>query len=428
MKKKNIKIITILIVVLIILGTIALSLVWNGKIILNDYFIDEDSVKGIDVSSYQGEIQWEVISNQNISFAFIKSTEGSSFVDENFDYNFEQAKNTSLDIGAYHFFSYDSDGKTQAENFISNVVPFEGMLPPVIDLEFYGDKEQNPPDRAKVEKQLKIMLDLLEEHYGQKPIIYATEKSYQMYLLGDYSEYDIWIRNVITKPNLLDERQWTFWQYTNREKLDGYNGEEKYIDVNVFNGDIEEYKLYLESNTYKPRAGEDSNANKTIPYPLELIMTSGAGAWYSSITINSDGSFTGEHHNSEAGLTGEDYPEGTVYGCEYEGKFTNIRQIDDYTFSLTLESITTDHEQGYYYIKNGMRIETSPAYGLLYSDNTKPAKEFLLYTPETPIDKLSEGFLFYWPFRYDRESTDSLSCYGLYNIETEDGFFTMSDN
>ena len=77
------------------------------------------------VSSYQGEINWRVLSSQNISFVFIKATEGSSFVDKNFAYNFQEAQKTSLSVGAYHFFSYDSEGKTQAENFINTVVPFE---------------------------------------------------------------------------------------------------------------------------------------------------------------------------------------------------------------------------------------------------------------------------------------------------------------
>ena len=69
-----------------------------------------------------------------------------------------------------------------------------------------------------------------------------------------YEEYDIWIRNVISKPKLSDDRMWTFWQYTNRERLKGYNGKEKYIDVNVFNGSPEAYFAYLDNDTYKDLA------------------------------------------------------------------------------------------------------------------------------------------------------------------------------
>ena len=251
MKKKLFKAVIISLLLLVIMGVVSFSLVWSGVILLNGSAADQYSVRGIDVSSHQGKIDWEVLASQNISFAFIKATEGSSFADENFSYNFAEAQKNALAVGAYHFFSYDSEGKTQAENFINTVSPFDGMLPPVIDLEFYGDKEKKPPQREYVDAQLKTMLAILEKHYKQKPIIYATEKSYELYLSGDYGEYDIWIRNVITKPKLSDNRQWIFWQYTNRERLNGYSGTEKYIDVNVFNGSTEKYQAYLAENTYK---------------------------------------------------------------------------------------------------------------------------------------------------------------------------------
>ena len=88
-------------------------------------------------------------------------------------------------------------------------------------------------------------------HYGQKPIIYATEKSYELYLDGDYEQYDIWIRNVISKPELSDCRNWCFWQYTNRGKLGGYHGDERYIDMDVFNGSTQEFTQYIQSHGFK---------------------------------------------------------------------------------------------------------------------------------------------------------------------------------
>ncbi|MBQ8687833.1 MAG: glycoside hydrolase family 25 protein [Ruminococcus sp.] len=251
MKKKAFKLMITVVSVIAFLCVFLFILIWNGVIQLNGFSADQYPVKGVDVSSYQGEIDWKTLSSQDVSFVFMKATEGSSYVDACFDYNYEAAKKTNLAVGAYHFFSYDSDGKTQAENFINTVASFDGMLPPVIDLEFYGDKEKNPPEREYVDTQLKAMLEALEDHYKLKPIIYATEKSYELYLAGDYEEYDIWIRNVITKPELSDHRDWTFWQYTNRERLRGYSGEEKYIDVNVFHGSTEDFDAYLKSNTYQ---------------------------------------------------------------------------------------------------------------------------------------------------------------------------------
>ena len=141
----------------ILLG-ILFFLLWNGIILLNNPSMTEYPVRGVDVSSYQGEIDWKTLSSQNLSFAFIKATEGSSFVDPCFDYNYEKAQKTDLRIGAYHFFSYDSSGEDQAENFISTVSKIDNMLPPVIDLEFYGDKEKNPPEQKAVREQLDRML------------------------------------------------------------------------------------------------------------------------------------------------------------------------------------------------------------------------------------------------------------------------------
>lgn len=243
-KKKALKILAAIFATLFIGCIITAALLYNGVILLNAPSLDDYPVRGVDVSTYQGEIDWEVLSAQDISFAFIKATEGSSLVDPHFSFNFTEAQKCDIAIGAYHFFSYDSPAETQAENFINTVEAFEGMLPPVIDLEFYGNKEKHPPAREYVDEQLGIMLDTLEAYYGLKPIIYATEKSYELYLSGDYAEYDIWIRDVYFDPKLSDGREWTFWQYTNRERLDGYHGREKYIDVNVFNGSTEDFASY----------------------------------------------------------------------------------------------------------------------------------------------------------------------------------------
>lgn len=201
-------------------------------------------VRGVDVSSYQGDIDWDVLSKQGISFAFIKATEGSTFVDKYFDSNFSNAIQTSLRIGAYHFFSFDSPGETQADNFISTVPRVEGCLPPVVDFELYADKAKNLPEAEATRVQLNDLLRKMENHYGKKPIIYATEETYSLYLAGYYEGHDIWIRNVFTKPKPLVNQTWTFWQYTNRERLDGYNGVEYYIDMNVFNGTAAEFDSY----------------------------------------------------------------------------------------------------------------------------------------------------------------------------------------
>ncbi len=204
-------------------------------------FVYKYPVRGVDVSHYQGDIDWSVLAAENIQFSFIKATEGSSSVDERFAENWAGAGDAGLKIGAYHFFSFDSQGLTQAENFISHVKKEEGMLPPVVDVEFYGDKENNPPAASDIQPELQSFLDKLEEYYGVRPIIYTTMKAYNCYIKDNFDTYPLWIRNIIREPGNELNHQWIFWQYTGSGKLNGYRGEEPCIDLNVFHGNEEDF-------------------------------------------------------------------------------------------------------------------------------------------------------------------------------------------
>ncbi len=232
-------------IILIISVLLLIILLWyQGIIILNASSAKHYPIKGVDVSAFQGEIEWKKLQEQGLKFAFIKATEGSTFVDKYFKNNWKSAENTTLRVGAYHFFSYDSEGITQAQNFIKTVQIDKKSLPPVIDVEFYGDKGKNPPNRNKVEKELQTMVKMLEEHYKKRIILYTTQKAYDLYIKDSFEQCDVWIRDVFRKPSLSDKRAWTFWQYTDREKLNGYSGNEKFIDVNVFKGSKREFEEY----------------------------------------------------------------------------------------------------------------------------------------------------------------------------------------
>ncbi|MGN1412123.1 MAG: GH25 family lysozyme [Oscillospiraceae bacterium] len=239
----SIKMIKSLLVILIILSISILILLFKGVIQLNNPERLGYTVKGVDVSEYQGEIDWSELSSQGIQFAFIKATEGSSYVDKYFHQNFENAKKTDLRIGAYHFFSFESAGSTQADNFISNVDFNSNSLPNVIDLELYGEFRDNPLDKDTVQRELSIMLDKLREHYYSEPIIYTTVSTYNLYL-KDFDQYHIWFRDVYSSSNLDVIPNVDFWQYSNRKVLKGYSGEEKFIDMNVFIGSQEDFNNY----------------------------------------------------------------------------------------------------------------------------------------------------------------------------------------
>lgn len=234
--------------VLLGLSVSAAALSYFGIIRLNNPSSSKYPVRGVDVSSFQGEIDFNLLSKNNINFAYIKATEGSTYKDTKFSENFKNSKKTELCAGAYHFMSFDSSGAAQSANFISAVGKDCGKLPPAVDVELYGKYKKSPPERKETAKILKELLSNLESYYSRKPVIYCTENSYNLYIKDEFDGYPLWIRNVFTRPILKKNKQWTFWQYSDRGVLSGYKGKEKYIDLNVFYSDKSDFENFLLNN------------------------------------------------------------------------------------------------------------------------------------------------------------------------------------
>ena len=240
--RKKIIILSASAAVFVIIAVIA-ALFYFGIIHFNHPDPDEYPVAGVDVSNYQGDIDWKTLSAQNIEFAFIKATEGSSFVDARFSENWAAAAETDIRIGAYHFFSFESSGEKQAKLFCETVIKVDNMLPPVIDVEYYGKfKKKADVDLPEIKKELRTLIDILTVEYGMKPIVYCDAKTYNDIVKNDFSDCDLWYRSVYSSvPSGIE---WTFWQYSNRHVLKGYNGRERYIDMNVFAGTEEDFRSY----------------------------------------------------------------------------------------------------------------------------------------------------------------------------------------
>lgn len=196
-------------------------------------------VKGVDISYYQGEINWEELSaHDHVMFAYIKATEGSRHLDERFSENWTSARNAGVYTGAYHFVSFESSGETQAENFISIVPKQANSLPPVLDLELYNEElMKNPPSKKQVHEILDVMIEKLESYYGVKPIIYTSSNLYLKYLLGSYRDCGMWMSNTSCEP-LAD---WTFWQYSFEGLLPGFSTDKIHVDLNVYNGSEQDF-------------------------------------------------------------------------------------------------------------------------------------------------------------------------------------------
>ena len=232
-----------ILIILIFLSALLALLLYLGIVHINNPSKAKYPVNGVDVSAYQGQVDWDTLSSQDIDFAYIKATEGSTFKDSCFEYNWKEAGETDLRIGAYHFFSFESSGEKQAANFIDSVDAIPMMLPPVIDVEYYG-KYQNEDDIDVVEirAELRNMISILKEEYGVNPVLYVSEETYNTIVAQEFSDCDIWYRSVYGKID--GDLDWTFWQYSNRHRLNGYEGEEPFIDMNVFYGSKEEFESY----------------------------------------------------------------------------------------------------------------------------------------------------------------------------------------
>lgn len=225
---------TIIIILLAALACVAL-LIGKKKIKINNSFVSPDGIIGVDISHYQGDVDMDKLIGQGVKFVYAKATEGSGSVDEYFEKNRENGLKSGMPMGFYHFFSFDSPGKNQAENFIKTVGNEPGRLIPVVDVEFYGDKETNPPEKEDVERELSGLLRELEREYGYKPMLYTTLKVYFKYIKGTYDDYPLWIRNVYFPAKYVVGDTWTMWQYDDTAMLDGINGDEKYIDMDIIN-------------------------------------------------------------------------------------------------------------------------------------------------------------------------------------------------
>lgn len=199
-------------------------------------------IHGIDVSRYQRIISWDAVKemkvkNVQLGFVFIKATEGIVNTDPQFRRNWKKSKQAGMVRGAYHFFLATKDGREQAENFISAVDLEEGDLPPVVDIEqTYG------VSLPVLKKELKEWLDVIENYYGVKPIIYTNVDFYSRCLGKEFNSYPLWAAHYFQYDTPRINRQWDFWQHSEEGRVNGILSK---VDFNVFNGDSLQFRNIL---------------------------------------------------------------------------------------------------------------------------------------------------------------------------------------
>ena len=196
-------------------------------------------VKGIDVSHWQGEINWTKVYEAGYRFVFIKATEGVNFVDPNLEKNVEGAKKAGLLVGVYHFAHPESNKpEDEARFFLSVAGKYvkNGYLKPVLDLE----KGCNLGSEKLTEWVLRWAKTIFVET-GVEPIIYVNSYYATNCLENPVTKYDLWIAHWTYDPALQPNTgiwsKWKFWQYSDNGTVPGINGK---VDLDLYNGNIEQ--------------------------------------------------------------------------------------------------------------------------------------------------------------------------------------------
>lgn len=216
-------------------------------------------IHGIDISHYQGKIDWEQLKNAMIEgcpvrFVIIKSTEGASRLDDHFRENFNQVRDYGFIRGVYHFWSNKSSAREQAYYFLDKVHLTEGDLPPVLDI------EHKPADKSVDDFQRDVLtwLHIVEDKYHAKPIIYTYYKFKEKYLSAPvFDDYPYWIAHYYV-DKVQYQGKWKFWQHTDAGKLPGIKG---YVDFNIYNGsfyDLRKLCIGSKGESLLDAEGEDS--------------------------------------------------------------------------------------------------------------------------------------------------------------------------
>ena len=182
---------------------------------------------GIDVSRYQGKIDWNYLvkkSSVKISFVFCKATEGTTILDQRWKKNYRELRKRNIPVGAYHYFKPKKNAIRQAKFFLKHYQPAKNDLPPVIDIEEEGD------DPVSLRNDVKLWMDIVKEETGRQPIIYTNYFMFTNIFKAHFQDYTFWIANYSDLPDRIEDDRIQYWQYTDRGKVPGIT---EPVDLNM---------------------------------------------------------------------------------------------------------------------------------------------------------------------------------------------------
>ncbi len=212
-----------------------------------------NQLSGIDVSKWQGPVNWKSVQQAGIAFAFARATYGTTVVDSCFDANWPGIKEAGILRGAYHFFLAAEDPTQQAEFFIRTVGSLDpDDLPPVVDVESGSGVSSN------LAASVQTWLSAVEQGLGRRPIIYTAPSYWNANLTPRFGDYPLWVAEYgVSSPKAVNGwANWTFWQHSSTGTVDGVNGS---VDLDYFSGTSQALAEFVNASVVTTEADQPSS-------------------------------------------------------------------------------------------------------------------------------------------------------------------------
>ncbi len=190
----------------------------------------DGQIPGIDVSHYQGTVNWPQVAGAGMAYAFVKATQGVSTVDSQFAVNWPGVKAAQLLRGAYHFYQPGDDPQQQAEHFLSVASLEPGDLLPVLDIETMGSQTA-----GEIVQGIGVWLQTVQTAIGRGPIVYTAPGFWNGLGTQQFGMYPLWVAEYgVSSPKIpAGWTSWAFWQSSETGSVAGVTGS---VDLDVFQG------------------------------------------------------------------------------------------------------------------------------------------------------------------------------------------------
>ena len=190
--------------------------------------------EGIDVSSWQGEIDFSQVKASGIEVVYIKSSEGFRSVDSYFEQNYTNAKNAGLKVGFYHYVTARSveDAVRQANFFVSTISGKNPDCKLAMDFESFGSL-----GREEINQIALTFMQTVKNVSGKDVIIYSDEYNANSTFESNLATYPLWVAQYeVSEPTVREHwNNWAGWQYTDRGEVPGISS---YVDRDKFTNEV----------------------------------------------------------------------------------------------------------------------------------------------------------------------------------------------